>query len=499
MSSRSLLLACIFATLFIVNNIAIGKAADDHVDDPDVLVLTKDNFDAIVNSAELIVVEFYAPWCGHCKHLAPEYAKAATALKKHDVMLAKVDATQESALAGRFSVSGYPTLKIFRNGKESPYNGPRQADGIINYMLKQVGPAAKPVTSPAELDKYIKNTEGPDNYWVAGFFKPGSPSALQSAFLLTVNKLRDDHTFLKVVSEDMLKAYNIENEAIVVFKLFDDKQTTYVGDTKPSNVEKFVLRNSLPLVGNYDSKTSSRYYKRGLPVAKLYVDVALTEANEKHTKYFYNRLKTLAEEFRDEMIFCLANSKEQSKELSEVNGASVPNIFVIENSEGKKYVHKEKFSGDSVRKFVEGYRKGSIEAYVKSEEEPADNSGPVKVITGKTFQKIVNDPTKDVLIEFYAPWCGHCKQLTPIYEKVGKSFAAYDSVVVAKIDATANDYPSDFPVSGYPTIFMVPAKANATPIKYDGDRDQSALENFIKKHAVKPLKKAKKTKKAKSK
>ena len=60
---------------------------------------------------------------------------------------------------------------------------------------------------------------------------------------------------------------------------------------------------------------------------------------------------------------------------------------------------------------------GKLEKLVKSEEPPEDNSGPVTVVTGKTFADIVLGG-KDVLIEFYAPWCGHCKKLAPGYEKV---------------------------------------------------------------------------------
>ncbi len=78
----------------------------------------------------------YAPWCGHCKALAPEYEEAATTLKEKNIKLAKVDCTEESDLCQTYGVEGYPTLKVFRGLENiTPYSGQRKAAAYVTLSL----------------------------------------------------------------------------------------------------------------------------------------------------------------------------------------------------------------------------------------------------------------------------------------------------------------------------------------------------------------------------
>lgn len=95
----------------------------------DVHTLTTDTFKDFVKEHDLVLAEFYAPWCGHCKALSPKYEEAATELKSKNIPLVKVDCTEEEELCRDYDVDGYPTLKVFRGAEDpKPYGGARQTD-----------------------------------------------------------------------------------------------------------------------------------------------------------------------------------------------------------------------------------------------------------------------------------------------------------------------------------------------------------------------------------
>ncbi|KAL2490406.1 Protein disulfide-isomerase like 2-1 [Abeliophyllum distichum] len=222
----------------------------------DVVVLTEDNFEKEVGQDRGALVEFYAPWCGHCKKLAPEYEKLAASFKKaKSVLIAKVDCDEQKSLCSKYGVSGYPTIQWFPKGSLEPkkYESARTAEALTEFI----------------------NNEGGTNVKIAAI---------------------------------------------------------------PTNVV---------------------------------------------------------------------------------------------------------------------------------------------VLSSDNFDEIVLDETKDVLVEFYAPWCGHCKNLAPIYEKLATAFKLEDDVVIANVDADKyKDLGEKYGVSGYPTLKFFP-KNNKAGEDYDGGRELDEFVSFI--------------------
>uniref|UniRef100_A0A8C7P5M2 Protein disulfide-isomerase n=1 Tax=Oncorhynchus mykiss TaxID=8022 RepID=A0A8C7P5M2_ONCMY len=458
------------------------------------LVLTKDNFDEVVNSADIILVEFYAPWCGHCKQLAPEYEKAAKALSQRSppISLAKVDATQENDIANRFGVSGYPTLKIFRKGKAFDYNGPREKIGIVDYMSEQAGPPSKQVQTVKQVQELIKDG---DDAVIVGVFS-SEQDMTYDLYLEACNILREDFKFLHTFSSDVAKLLKASPSQVVMVhpekfrsKYERDSYTLTIKDsTEMSEVQDFFKKHILPLVGHRkQSNDAKRYTKR--PLVVVYYGVDFSFDYRKATQFWRSKVLEVAKDF-PEYTFAIADEEDYSDELKSLglsdSGEEV-NVGILGDG-GKKFaMEPDEFDSEVLRDFIMAFKKGKLKPIVKSQPVPKNNQGPVTVVVGKTFDDIVMDTKKDVLIEFYAPWCGHCKKLEPDYTALGKKYKSEKNLVIAKMDATANDVPHDsYKTEGFPTIYFAPSNSKQSPIKFEGgDRTIEGFSKFLEQHATK--------------
>ncbi|MCQ2088511.1 MAG: thioredoxin domain-containing protein [Bacilli bacterium] len=89
-----------------------------------ILELTDDTFDAFAEKNKFFFVKFYAPWCGHCKAMAPEYVKLSEKMiKENGIPIVQVDATAQKKLSEEFKIEGFPTLKLIIDKKPVDYNG----------------------------------------------------------------------------------------------------------------------------------------------------------------------------------------------------------------------------------------------------------------------------------------------------------------------------------------------------------------------------------------
>ena len=147
-----------------------------------VIDLIPSNFDDIVlKSGKPALVEFFAPWCGHCKTLAPVYEELGAAFEfaKDKVTIAKVDADENKELGRRFGVQGFPTLKWFDGKSDKPqdYSSGRDLESLSAFISEKTGIKAKgkkAVQSNVEMlnDQTFKKQIGGDKDVLVAFTAP---------------------------------------------------------------------------------------------------------------------------------------------------------------------------------------------------------------------------------------------------------------------------------------------------------------------------------------
>ncbi|KAI2635346.1 protein disulfide-isomerase [Xylaria nigripes] len=460
-------------------NIALGLLAAAAVasasDAPsDVVQLKKDNFDAFVKEHDLVLAEFFAPWCGHCKALAPEYEEAATTLKEKDIRLVKVDCTEEQDLCQTYGVEGYPTLKIFRGlDNISAYSGQRKAAAITSYMIKQSLPAVSTLNADT-----LEDFKTADKVVLVAYLDDSDKSSSE-VYTAIAEKFRDNYLFGSITDAALAEAEGVTPPAIVLYKQFDEGKAVFSEKFEEDAIVSFTKTASTPLIGEVGPDTYSDYMSAGLPLAYIFAETA-----EERTE-LADALKTVAEKYRGKINFATIDAKAFGAHAGNLNLPTdkFPSFAIQETVKNLKFpfdIEKE-ITPETIGAFVAEYSEGKLEPSLKSEPIPETQEGPVTVVVGKSYEEIVLDDSKDVLIEFYAPWCGHCKALAPKYEELASLYANSefkDKVTIAKVDATANDVPDE--IRGFPTIKLYPAGAKSEPVTYSGSRTVDDLIKFVK-------------------
>lgn len=298
-------------------------------------------------------------------------------------------------------------------------------------------------------------------------------------FTAVAETLRESYLFGATSDPALAAADGVTPPAIVLYKTFDEKKEVFTGKFDSDEITSFANAAATPLIGEVGPETYSTYMAAGLPLAYLFTDT------EESKEALVAAIRPLAVEYKGKINFATIDAVAFGAHAANLNLETKWPAFAIQDTvKNLKYPFDQEteISQESVTKFVKDFVAGTISPSIKSEPIPETQEGPVHVIVANNFEDVVINNDKDVLVEFYAPWCGHCKSLAPKYEELAKLY--FDNpeyagkVIVAKVDATSNDVPVD--IQGFPTIKLYKSGAKESPIDYTGTRTIEDLANFIK-------------------
>jgi protein disulfide-isomerase A1 len=302
----------------------------------------------------------------------------------------------------------------------------------------------------------------------------------QQVFSDFAESRRDSFVFGLANDADAATAAGVTAPALVLYRQFDEPEVKYTGKFDEAELSAFLTAESIPLIDEVGPENFMTYAEAGLPLAYYF-----TEPEDASREATIEALKPFAKEYKGKINLVWIDAVKFVNHAKGLNlrGEEWPSFVIQDIQGGTKFpldnLGKDpaKTVGDWLKQYVDGKLKPSI----KSEPVPKAQDGPVHVLVADEFDKVVFDDSKDVLVEFYAPWCGHCKNLAPIYDQLGEKYAdSKDKLIIAKMDATANDVPpsAGFQVQSFPTIKFKPAGSKEF-VDFSGDRSLDSFVDFL--------------------
>jgi len=486
--------------------------------------ISGEQFDSVLMQ-RVALVEFYAPWCGHCKQLEPEFSEAARQLRDI-VPLVKVDATVDWGVAEKYEgTRQYPTLKLFRYGKPFDFDiaQPATASGIVKRMLHEAKPAVIDFSGGEELGEWLRQQEG---------------SVLVGIGLSAVDRIQLERQALRLKQDHNLPIAAVppltmdDADAILVDdgRLGDGSELMAAGglclvlssryrvskrergvallqtssDWDAEALDAEIIAQRLPLVGELSGATAPHYLPEltGLPLLQLWVPRLDFRRDPKGANYIANRMRRIAEPLRHRLNVALrlydpvklAQSRDATHYgLKTGATAGIDDSFAVTiwsdfpASGPQQFVWRglvelnknaKSFKMNGLKEWVDGAIDGTESPYrVKSEPRMyAHTRTGLTRTTAATFYRDISNRSQPALLHVHRSSCTECRALMPRWSALA-SVLEEEGLTVATLDAAKNTMPRDYYTSDFPGILFKPPGVRSKPRSYD--RQEKTLSDFL--------------------
>ncbi|XP_071360781.1 protein disulfide-isomerase [Trachinotus anak] len=471
--------------VFVVADTQHNRQEDKSLPEKDgVLQLKKGNFNRALRKYKQLLVHFYAPLSGESYRVSEAFEGAAAELRESEVKLAVVDVKKEKDLAKDLNATGPPIIRLYLAGDKQnpvPCPVPQSSASILTWLKRRVG-------SAADLIADLSQSEASEELTVVGFFKELDQEYIQVFYSAAIDL--PDINFAVTQNNEVISKYGLTHDVVLLFKKSKLIQAyKMMPQTSKEELIVFITVYQMEPVTEYTGKTAAQILNSPvLNHALLFVNKSSADFNE-----IYSAFKSAAEAFRLKILFVWVNVDEHRNgrmmEYFRVRDFEAPLIRLVNLTDHVTYhLPSDTLDEETIKKFCQSYLEGKAKPKMQSEPIPEGwDKKPVKELVGMTLEKVAFNPDKTVFVLFYLPYSQESRALFPLWEELAKALTEREDVVVARIDASANDI--NMSMHGpYPSLCLFPALYAERVVVYTGKRKLKDLVKFVDKEMEKAKK-----------
>jgi len=465
------------------------------------------------------LVMFYAPWCGYCKRIKPDFAAAATELKGESLLAGMdVDQPHNQAVRTAFNITGFPTIFYFEKGNlKYKYGGENNKDGIVSWMRdpsppKEEGAAeAEWADEPSEVAHLTDTTFDPfiatHNSTLVMFYAPwcGHCKKMKPSYTETAGKMNEEGVEGKLAAVDVTKNKNLgerfEIKGFPTLKYFKDGELTF--EISEREGEKILAFMKDPKEPPPPPPPETDWSEEETDVVHLTEDDFASFLKKKkhvlvmfyapwcgHCKRAKPHFTAAAAKLRDnnKVAFAGVDCTKHNPVCQSHGVQGFPTLKYF--NYGKTTVDYE--GGREEKDFLAFMENPSDPKPPKQEgpsaqEQWAEYAGASSLIhiDSSVAMEAVANSYPSLLVMFYAPWCGHCQSMKPAFARAAERVETEGIGKLAAADATqARDVASAYKIKGYPTLKYF--KDGKESFEYGFGRDEDSLVDFMREPRTPP-------------
>ncbi|XP_032098743.1 protein disulfide-isomerase-like protein of the testis isoform X1 [Sapajus apella] len=465
-----------------VSSIHITKPV--HIlEEHNLLVLTPAGLTQMLNETRFLMVLFHNPSSKQSRNLAEELGKAVEIMGKgkNGIGFGKVDITVEKELQQEFGITKAPELKLFFEGNRSEpisCKGVVESTALVVWLRRQISQKAFLFNSSQQVAEFV--TARP--LVIVGFFQDLEEEVAELFY--DVIKDFPELTFGVITIGNAIGRFHVTLDSVLVFKKgkIVNRQELINDSTNQKELNRVIKQHLTDFVFEYNSENKDLIYELHIMTHML---LFVSKSSESYG-IIIQHYKLASKEFQNKILFILVDADEPRNgrvfEYFRVTEVDIPSVQILNLSSDARYkMPSDEITYENLKKFGGSFLSKNAKKHQSSEEIPKYwDQGLVKQLVGKNFNIVVFDKEKDVFVMFYAPWSKKCKTLFPLLEELGRKYQNHSTVIIAKIDITANDIQLMY-LDRYPFFRLFPTNSQQA-VLYKGEHTLKGFSDFLETH-----------------